>query len=529
MSQSTTDGGRARLSRRERLRGAEASGGEAAETSSRVRAPSEDAARATPAARPNFAFLSQDRLAALSERAIALLADHGVVVNHGPVVGRLKEAGARSDGKRLCLPPELIEAALAALPRAVTLCGKSPAFDILLPRPDNTFTMRIGTGAHGFVEAETGAYRKLVLDDIATIAAVANALARVGFLAHPFVSGVPERTADIHGVAAMIARTPKHLWLQPYGEENTEYLMRIAAVAAGGEAALRARPIVSCIVTSFTPLEFKSMDIEAILQCGRFGVPIHACSLPTAGGTAPVTMPAAVVMAAAEVVAIVVMTHVLAPGTPIIATPLIFGLDLRTGRSLQASVEVLQGAAMAVQLMKHGFGMITHTYGSGSDTPDSDGQSQAERTLLGQIVALAGADVLGGVGQLECATVFSPVQAVLDDEYGAMLQHFLRTPAVDEETLAWQDMLTVAAGGHFLATPHTLRHCRGNFEPLAFQRLGREAYEAAGRPTALDRARETCRRLVNDERSSTRLDAASMREIEAIVRAADASILNGRL
>ncbi|HXQ66116.1 MAG TPA: trimethylamine methyltransferase family protein [Alphaproteobacteria bacterium] len=522
MSQSAEDAARARLSRRERLRGAPAGGGQASP-------PSHAPADASPAVRPHFAFLSKDRVGVLRERAILLLAEHGVVVNHAAAVGRLKEAGARLEGNRLCFPPGLTEAALSALPNAVTLCGRSPAFDITLPRPDNTFTMRTGTGAHGFIEAETGAYRKLVLDDVATIAAVANGLERVGIVAHPFVTGVPELTADIHGVAALIASTPKHVWLQPYGEENTEYLLRIAAVAAGGEAALRARPIVSCIVTSFTPLEFKSMDVEAIIQCGRLRVPIHACSLPTAGGTAPVTMPGVILMAAAEILSMAVMTHVLAPGTPVIATPLIFGLDLRTGRSLQASVEALQGAAIAVQLMKHGFGMITHTYGSGSDTPDVDGQSQAERALLGQIVGLAGADILGGAGQLECATAFSPVQAVLDDEYGAMLQHFLRTPAVDDETLAWQDMRTVKHGGNFLATPHTLLHCRANFEPLAFQRLGREAYEAAGHRTALDRAREICRRLVDEHAASSPPDAVSLREIESIVKAADAQILKGQI
>jgi trimethylamine--corrinoid protein Co-methyltransferase len=529
VTEATEEAARARRSRRNRLRGGDASGEGAARAESESAPRGRASADAPPARPPHFAFLSPDRLAVLRERAVILLARHGVVVNHAPSVERLREAGARLDGRRLCLPQELTEAALAALPSAVTLCGKRPDFDISLPCPDNIFTMRTGTGAHGFIEPETGAYRKLVLDDVAAIAALADGLDRVGFVAHPFVAGVPEMTADIHGVAALVARTKKHVWLQPYGEENVEYLLRIAAAASGGEAMLRARPIVSCIVTSFTPLEFKSMDVEAIIQCGRYGVPIHACSLPTAGGTAPVTMPAAVLMAAAEILAMAVLTHVLAPGTPFIATPLIFGLDLRTGRSLQASVEAMQGAAMAVELMKRGFGMVVHSYGSGSDTPDIDGQSQVERALLGQVVALAGADILGGVGQVECATVFSPVQAVLDDEYGAMLRHFLRTPEIDDESLAWESLLAVAEGGHFLATPHTLRHCRGNFEPLAFQRLGRDAYEAAGRRTALDRAREICRELMRDAADRIELDAARVGEIDGIVKAADAQILKGQL
>lgn len=43
------------------------------------------------------------------------------------------------------------------------------------------------------------------------IAAVANTLDQVGFIAHPFVHGVPEKTADIHSFGRMIVRTDKHV------------------------------------------------------------------------------------------------------------------------------------------------------------------------------------------------------------------------------------------------------------------------------------------------------------------------------
>ncbi|MEZ5869383.1 MAG: hypothetical protein R3D46_13480 [Defluviimonas denitrificans] len=65
------------------------------------------------------------------------------------------------------------------------------------------------------------------------IAAVANTLDQVGFIAHPFVHGVPEKTADIHSFGRLIARTHKHIWMQPYQHENVDYLMKIAAIAAG--------------------------------------------------------------------------------------------------------------------------------------------------------------------------------------------------------------------------------------------------------------------------------------------------------
>jgi trimethylamine:corrinoid methyltransferase-like protein len=479
------------------------------------------------AARPGFGFIDDDAIARLKARAFDLLDGHGIVVAHPKGAEALEAAGATvgRDGDRLRLPRQLAEEALAATPKEVTLCGKEPARDIRLPRADGGFIMRTGTGAHGFVDPETSAYRNLVLDDVATIAKVANGLDEVGFVAHPFVFGVPELTSDIHGFASLIAKTDKHVWIQPYNKENVEYLMRLAVIAAGGEAELRARPLASCIACSFSPLEFKVMDVEAIIQAGRHGLPVHACSLPSAGGTAPITSPGLVLMAAAEILAMVVMAHVLAPGTPVIATPLMFTLDMRTGSALQSCVESLQAATLAIQVMKQGFGLIAHTYGAGSDTPDVDVQSLAERALLGQAVALSGADILGGVGQLECATVFSPVQALLDNELGAMQRRYLRVPEVSDETMNWQEVPAIRPGGHFLESKQTLEHCRDQFVPRAFLREGRDDYEASGRRTAFDRAREICLDLMHRPWPEGLPNDDARREMAEVVAAADRHIV----
>ncbi len=481
----------------------------------------------TPAPRPRFHFLDDDSIARFKDKAIELLTSHGVVIVHKEAAQAMRDAGATpgSDADRFRLPKELVAEALEATPKQVTLCGKRPDRDMQLPRADGTFIMRTGTGAHGFVEPDTGKYRSLVIDDVPTIAAVANGLDQVGFIAHPFCYGVHELTSDIHGLASLIARTDKHVWIQPYNKVNVEYLMRIAAIAAGGEDELRARPIASCIACSFSPLEFKVMDVEAIIQCGKYGVPIHACSLPSAGGTAPITPPGLVLMAAAEILAMVTLAHVLAPGTPVIATPLMFTLDMRTGSALQSCVESLQAATMAVQLMKRGFGLVTHTYGAGSDTPDVDLQSMAERALLGQDIALSGADILGGVGQLECATVFSPVQAVLDNELGGMHRRYVQVPAVDDESLNWAEIPNIRAGGHFLDSIHTLRYCRDQHLPEAFMREDRDSYEKSGRRGAFEQAREICLDLINRPPPEGLPGADAVNELADVVAAADKHII----
>ena len=477
--------------------------------------------------RPQFSFLTPDGFEQIKKRAFDLLAEHGVAVVHPQANAKMREAGATpgKEADRLKFPRELVAEALENTPREVTLCGKKPARDLHLPREDGAFIMRTGTGAHGFIEPDTTKYRNMMIDDVPKIARLANGLDQVGFIAHPFCYGVHELTSDIHGVASMITHTDKHIWLQPYNIENVEYLTRIVTVAAGGEKELRERPIASCIMCSFTPLEFKVMDVEVLIQCGKAGIPVHACSLPSAGGTAPLSVSGMVLMAVAEILAMITLNHVLSPGNVIIATPLMFTLDMRTGMALHSCVESLQAKSIAIDVLKNSFGLLTHTYGSGSDTPDVDGQSMAERAMLGQTVAMSGADILGGVGQLECATVFSPIQAVLDDELGAFYRSLICAPKIDDEAMNWEEVSKVAIGSHFLDSPHTLKLCRQQHTPKVFQRTDRDGYEKGERAGAMEAARDKAMALMNADLPDGLPDTDQCKEIQSIVKAADEDII----
>jgi len=449
--------------------------------------------------RPSYRFYPENQVAELRERSLRLLETHGVSVEHEAAIKLLEASGATRTGDGSCfkIPRELVNEALAATPKSVSLYAKNPDWDLQLPRADGSFIMRTGTGAHGFLDANTGEYRDLQLEDVDVITRLSNHLDQVGFMAHPFVNGVPAPSADVHGFSRLVTQTQKHVLMQPYDFKNIEYLMRIAAAAAGGEQPLRERPIASCIATALTPLTFKPMDVEAIRQSIRYGLPIHACSLPSAAGTAPITMPGVAVLAAAEILAMVVLAHLFGSGVPVIATPLVFSLDVRTGRALQSSVEVLQGSSIVVQLMKYGFGLVTHTYGAGSDTPAPGTQAHAEVALRAQLVSLSGADILGGVGQLECATVFSPIQAILDNEIGAMLNKYLQASPVDDDSTAWELLEGIETGGNFLAEEHTARHCRNMFMPRVYRREDRDSYEVNQCRDVMDSALETYRDIMD--------------------------------
>ena len=152
-----------------------------------------------------------------------------------------------------------------------------------------------------------------------------------------------------------------------------------------------------------------------------------------------------------------------------------------SGRSLQSSVESFKAASGAVQFIKAAFGLPDPQPGSGADSPIPDGQSMSERAMLSMLMGLSGSDILGGAGQLEEATVVSPLQLIADNEVIGMVRQVARGMDIDDETLAYDVIAQTKPGDHFLTSKHTLRHCRSFLRPGVFARTTREAWEREGK------------------------------------------------
>ena len=468
------------------------------------------------------AFFSQDQLELMKARVFEMLEQRGVKMDHPEVLSLMDNAGATVDfdSKNVCFAKDFLEAQISQAPTKITLMGRNGANGVKIPRDDGTFYTRTNTGAQSWIDLESGKYRRITASDVVDWARLADRLEEISICAFPVPGDVSTATPDVHALNLMLQNVEKHVWVQPYTQESVDYLINLAIAAAGGEQALRVTPLVSFITCSLTPLEFKCMDLDIILKCARNGIPLHACSLPGAGATAPITVPGVVLLSVAEILAMLAVAQVVQPGIPVIATPLIFSTDMMTGRSLQSSAESMQGAALAVQFIKAAFGIPTHTYGIGSDSPLSDGQCMSEGALRSMLIGLSGADILGAAGQLEVATTISPVQLAVDNEVLGLVRRMISNLTFDDDSLAWADFLTVEPGGNFLTGDHTLRHCRDGLMPTNFTRMTREDWNKEGQNDLVARATEYCKDLL-EKAAPPNLPDHVIREMDSIVEKAD--------
>lgn len=437
-----------------------------------------------------ISYFNPEQQQQLKMKVFALLSQRGVRVDHPYVIKRLEDAGANVDVEtRIVRFPEVfLEEYVAKAPREFALYGRGEQEPLQLPPRDGTFLARTNTGAHSWIEPESGTHRRVRLADVANWGRLVDALENIDFSGFPGPSDVPAETVDLHSFKTLLQHTCKHIWVQPYTLESVDDLIRLSVVAAGDEGALKAKPPVSFIVCAFSPLAFKALDMDILTKSADKGIPLQLCSAPVAGATAPITPQGVALMAIAEILAMVAISQLIQPGIPVITTPLIFTMDMRSGRSLQATTEALRGCALAGQFIKAEFGLPTHSYGTGTDAPALDGQSRHESALTCLTMALSGMDILGGAGQVETATTISPLQLVIDNELFGQARRLISEMRFDDEALAWEDLLMIEPGAYFLRSAHTRRHARDIEKSILFTRLGREGWEREGSEDLLVRA-----------------------------------------
>ncbi len=119
-----------------------------------------------------------------------------------------------------------------------------------------------------------------------------------------------------------------------------------------------------------------------------------------------------------------------------------------------------------------------------------DAQSGHEKTITGILPALAGANVIYGLGMLEMGITFDLAQLVLDHEIAGMILHSLQGVPVNDETLAVDVIKEMGIGKDYLAHETTYQHMKSQSQAYILDRRMREDWEAAGSKDSYQRAHE---------------------------------------
>jgi trimethylamine--corrinoid protein Co-methyltransferase len=161
----------------------------------------------------------------------------------------------------------------------------------------------------------------------------------------------------------------------------------------------------------------------------------------------------------AEVLASFVIAAAARPGVPAVYCSRIGPIDLRTAISSWGGPEVGMSGACAAQLA-HRLGFPCDSYGLATSSNLLDPQFAYERLANSLLPALAGVDILSGVGMGGGLGGGFEI-AVLDDEIIRLIKQIVAGHEVNDVTLAYDVMKDVILrDGVFLGEMHTVKQMR---------------------------------------------------------------------
>jgi trimethylamine--corrinoid protein Co-methyltransferase len=442
-------------------------------------------------------FLSADDIDEIHGASMRLLAEVGVRFPVDEAIDVFKGNGVKTDGRHVYLEEQQVMQALETVPSQFTIHARNPDRNVTIGDGKSVFAPAYG--APFLVDPEVGK-RAPTMEDYHQLVQLAHALPNQDLSGHLLVE--PEvkspNTVHIQMLYAHMVHSDKPFIGSAAGATGARDTMKMASILFGED--LHDKPVTISLINSLTPLGYSAEMIEALMAYAQWRQPVVIAALAMAGSTSPVTLAGTLAVQNAELLAGVTLSQLISPGTPVVYGSTSTNIDMKSGALALGGPELSQMIAAHAQLARH-YGLPSRSGGSLTDASYPDAQSGFESMLSLLTTVSCGVDfVLHAAGILSSYLAFSFEKFVLDDEMCGLVRRFWDGFEISPETIAYDVISNVGAGGNYLMEMHTLKRCRTEFwQPSLSDRSGLEAWMSGGRRDAVDRARQRWQKLVSEQ------------------------------
>jgi trimethylamine--corrinoid protein Co-methyltransferase len=438
---------------------------------------------------PMFSRLSDQQCEALHSASLEILERTGARLHHQPAVDMLRRAGASvTEGNRVRIPAEMVEAALETAPKEVLLHNRNGEPSLRI----GGYRTFYGTGSDclNILDHRSGKRRKALLRDVVEGVTLCDALPHIDFVMGMFLpEDVPTMTADRYQMQAMLNGTTKPIVYVTTDLDGCTDAVEMAEAVAGGPEALAQKPFSACYINVTHGLQHNEEALQKLLYLAQKGLPATYIPVAIGGATAPVTVAGNMAIWNAGSLVGLVLSQLERPGAPFITSGWgASALDMRTTLSPYVEPE----KQFIAQDLAHYYGLPMFAFGGCSDSKILDEQAGIEAALTLLTNTLCGSHLVHDLGYLESGLTGSLAQLVICDEIVNWIRTALEPLEINDDTLALDVIDEVGPDGDFLGTKHTLQHFQERWYPTL---IDHDYYEGWAKKGSRDLGRRAAERV----------------------------------
>jgi trimethylamine--corrinoid protein Co-methyltransferase len=217
------------------------------------------------------------------------------------------------------------------------------------------------------------------------------------------------------------------------------------------------------------------------------------------GAMSPVTQPAIIAQAHAEVMVGIALTQLVCPGAPVVYGSFLTTMDLKSGAPTFGTPESTL-ATLAISQLSRRMGLPFRCGGHLTASKVADAQAMMESTNAMNPAIMAGANfIFQAAGWLESGLSIGYEKFVMDAEQCGALARVVEGLQIDEDQLAVAAYREAGTGTNFLGVDYTMRHFRSaNFRAELSDATPFEQSSEGGSKDMQQRAYECWNRMLRE-------------------------------
>jgi trimethylamine--corrinoid protein Co-methyltransferase len=437
------------------------------------------------------------------ESSLYVLENTGVRVD--TALGRqyLQQAGAEVDPNTniVYLPQELVENAIKMVPKEFSLGARRPEWKLEMNKGECSLVAD-GEGI-SIIDRDTGKLRPTTYQDWLQATRLIDALDDIGVYWTMVVGaqGSGSLPEMVRYWRMIFANFTKHVQDSLSNKDLAPWFLEVLQVIFGDKASIREQHPFSFLICPQSPLVIEEQYTDTYLALRDWNIPAAIMPMPLMGGTAPGNKISTVVLGNSETLAMLTLIQAAAPGTPVIYAPVLAVMNPRTGLYSGGAIENGVLSSAAVEMARY-YQLPAEATGGGTDQYLPGVQAGYERALTSIMPILSWPDLYVGPGLLGGSMILSMEQILIDIEIYRMNQQASRGILTDDEKWLDEVIEKVGPAGSYLGERSTVQGIRSG--TWLVNRMGvhtpLKAWEAAGRPTVEDHAREMVDEILTSHR-----------------------------
>jgi trimethylamine--corrinoid protein Co-methyltransferase len=435
---------------------------------------------------PQLCLLKPQEILAIHEKAVAILAEIGVIFECEAALDLLAQAGCTVDkaAKTVKFTEESIIAAVNSAPESFALYN----------RAGNAALMVGGGGQMQIVPAvsataisleEGQKTRSATSVDLAAITKIEDTIEQYQLLAPAVVcSDIPPIAGDAYRNYIMLKYTDKPFISEAWGVEGIRWTQDLLVALRGSAEEAAAKPSILIGLCPITPLKWSFEAAQNLIDAVHYGIPINICVCPMLGSGSPITIAGALAIQMAEFLSGLVLAQTIQPRAKIVFGGYTTSMDMKTTVASMTAMEATMAVA-AHGAMANYYGVPSQTFAACSEAKTLDYQGGWETAVTGLLAVQAGINLIYGAGSGNFLLDFSYEKLLMDAEIAKAYYFYAQGIQISEEAFLMEDIKEVCPGGSFLMSMSTLMQFKEHqcYYSNLVDRNNRDAWEKKGKLT----------------------------------------------